>query len=855
MLKIDLNGTWKFRNTKESDWIEGKVPGSVCHDLLVAGRSEDPFYRDNEDKIREVSRFDFEYKRSFNVDAGLLDFDKVFLHCCGLDTLAEIRINEKTVGRTDNMHRTYEFDIKDVLVTGENSIHIRFSSPINFIEKKQKEFPLWGSKETIDGFPHIRKAHYMLGWDWGPQLPDMGIWRDISILGYKKGRLKDIYFEQLHGKDSVLLETKALVEKFDSVNSTDGTNHSMENCRVIVYITSPDGDTFTQETDCSNHAYYANKEFKITTRIDNPELWWPNGYGNQPLYSVKVALYHDNYVLDEKDFRIGLRELKIVRNKDKWGESFEFNINGISIFVMGANYIPEDNLLARCSRQRTEKLIKDCVKANFNCLRVWGGGIYPDDYFYDLCDEYGLLVWQDFLFACAAYNMTDEFAENIRKEAEDNIRRLRHHASLALWCGNNELEVAWANWDIYKDPKLKTDYVKQFEILLRQVVEENDPQRLYWPSSPSSGGCFEDPEAADRGDVHYWDVWHGQKPITEYRKTAFRFVSEFGFQSFPESRTIESFTLPEDRNVYSRIMEKHQKNLTTNSRIMYHMSELFQLPKDFDSILYASQVLQAEAIKCAVEHWRRDRGRCMGALYWQLNDCWPAVSWSGIDYFGRWKALHYYAVRFFAPVLLSVLDNDKNAELFITNETRERVSGRIEWKLRDHMSRILRSGSREFEAASLTSVKVCEEDFTKDIPDGETARKVYLEYSLHNMGTFLNLRNSETVLNMGTVLFVKPKHFEFLDPDIQAEVTEEPDKYLISLTAKAYARSVQLALKDTDCVFSDNYIDLSAKETRVIALEKDRISGSPDLEEIRRQLLTRSVFDIADNSALQCNWE
>lgn len=834
MLKLDLNGRWKMKNTLESEWITGTVPGSVYSDLLKAGKIEDPFYRDNEDKTREISRFDFEYGRKFNIGSDLLECDRIILQCDGLDTLAEISINGHRVGEACNMHRFYEFDIKDRLLSGENDIHILFRSPINYIEKKQKEFPLWGSKETIDGFPHIRKAHYMLGWDWGPQLPDMGIWRNISIKGYKRGRLKDVYIVQKHEESKVSLDINVSREDFFVPG---GAAEGPEDCRprrlpvVEVFVKAPDGTLMTKKVYCTE------KEGPILVDIENPQLWWPNGYGEQPLYGVKVVLSEDGEALDDKTYKIGLRKISVRREKDKWGESFEFNVNGISIFAMGADYIPEDNLLSRCSKEKTEKLIKDCARANFNCLRVWGGGIYPEDYFFDLCDQYGLMVWQDFLYACAAYNLTEDFADNVKKEAEDNVRRIRHHACLGLWCGNNEMEWAWASWKkIAKDPKLKTDYLKLFEILLRRVVEENDPESFYWPSSPSSGGCFEAPADGKRGDVHYWDVWSPQNPITVSRNVCFRFVSEFGFQSFPERRTIDSFTLPQDRNPFARIMEKHQKNLDHNSWIIHSISNHFKYPGDFDSLLYASQILQAEAIRYGVEHWRRNRGRCMGVLFWQLNDCWPAVSWSSIDYFGRWKALHYSALRFFAPVLLSVLDAGRKAEFHITNETLEKVGGRVEWKLRDHSSGVIKAGSTDIEAVPLHSAKVCEEDFSDEIADAETAGKTYLEYAF--------ITDAGICAGKGTVLFVKPKHFEFLDPRIKVEVVEKTDGFLFEVRAEAYAKFVHLALSDIDCVFSDNYFDLSADEVKTVKLKKADMPGPIDAGQVQKQIVIKSVFSI-----------
>jgi beta-mannosidase len=820
MLSIDLNGAWKMRRTGDDEWIEATVPGSVYGDLLAAGRMPDPFYRDNEERVRDLSRDDYEYERSFQVGREILECDRVLLRFDGLDTLAEVLLNGKPVGCADNMHRSYEMDAMPFLVPGANTIRVRFSSPIRFVEEKQKKAPLWGIVNAIQGFPYLRKAHCMFGWDWGPQLPDMGIWRSLSLRGYAGGRIDEVYVVQRHARGRVSLDLRLRCRSWGK-----------DRLDALVVVSSPDGKETEAVVSCGAYESLARLE------IEDPKLWWPNGYGEQPLYRIAVQLRSGRVLLDERKLRVGLRTMRVKREKDRWGESFEFEVNGTSIFAMGADYIPQDNILSRKGAAAYERLLKDCVAANFNCIRVWGGGFYPDDSFYDLCDELGLLVWQDLMFACAAYDLTDEFALNIKKEAEDNIRRIRHHPSLGLWCGNNEMEMGWVDWDyIEKDPKLKADYLRQFETILAGAARDCDPETFYWPSSPSSGGGFDAPNDENRGDVHYWEVWHGQKPFTEYRKFHFRFLSEFGFQSFPSLKTVESFTLPEDRNVFSRIMERHQKNGAANGKILYSLSENFKYPKDLGSLLFASQLLQAEAMKYGVEHLRRNRGRCMGAVYWQLNDCWPVASWSSIDYYGRWKALHYFAKRFYAPLLLSAQDSGRLVDFFVTNESRKPAEGEILWKLRDNSSRVLLSGNAPFRIDPLQSLSACRVDFSPAIPDEETARRVYAEYSLRQGGK---------LLSSGTLLFVKAKHFEFLDPSLAVSVEEESDRFLLRIESRAFAKYVEIDFKDFDCVLDDDYFDLSAGEPKVVEARKGRLSRPVALEEFRRSLALRSAFDIA----------
>lgn len=821
MITIDLNGHWKMKRTDEVEWIDALVPGSVYADLLRSGLMEDPFYRDNEEAALTLSSFNYEYIRSFRVDHVALSADQLLLCCEGLDTLAEVIVNGHTVANTDNMHRTYEIEVKELLHEGENELRIVLSSPTQYITQRHDENPIWGDPHALHGISHLRKGHSMFGWDWGPKLPDLGIWRSIAIMAYHDARLNDIYIEQQHGEDQVTLSVEVKAEIWND-----------QDVQTNLTVVGADGNSLVFQEARILSKEHSTTRYEVV--IDNPELWWPNGYGRQDLYTVHVQLIQDREELESKSYSIGLRTVGLKREKDEWGESFAIEVNGIAIFAQGANYIPEDNILSRGSRAQTERIIQDCVTANFNCIRVWGGGIYPNDDFFDLCDQYGLIVWQDFMFACAVYEMNEAFTSNIRQEAIDNVRRIRHHACVGLWCGNNEMEEAWENWNFPKLPKLRTDYLKQFEILLADVVQQYDPQRNYWPSSPSSGGSFDKPNDENRGDAHYWEVWHGLKPFTEYRNYYFRFCSEFGFQSFPGMKTVSTFTLPEDRNIFSYVMEKHQKNNSANGKIVYYLSEYFKYPKDFESMLYASQILQAEAIKYGVEHWRRNRGRCMGSIYWQLNDCWPAASWSSIDNYGRWKALHYFAKRFYAPILLSACEVGTQVELHITNETMAEVRGIIQWQLIDKELGILKEGSITAIIGSLQAQLGIALDFTEELKSEEALRKVYLEFALVV---------DDIEVSGGTVLFTKAKHFEFTDPQIHMELKETETQFELTLHAAAFAKYVGLELSHADGLFSDNYFDLSAGKTKVVQLDKRRLSEPLTLEQLEEQLQITSLYD------------
>ena len=810
MKQLSLNGPWTLDIPGSAFMaVPAEVPGSVYHDLLAAGRIPDPFYRDNETEALKLMEYDFHYSRAFQADGELLDCGAVLLRCEGLDTLAAVYINGAEAGRADNMHRVWEFDVKDLLREGENNIAVHFASPTKFIRESYAADPADGTADAMEGFPSLRKAHCMFGWDWGPRLPDAGIWRDISLIGVDTARIRDVLVKQFHEDGRAALEIDTHI-----IRLTDAP------AEVRVSVTAPDGTVLTG----------AGETCQI--EVPDPWLWWPAGYGGQPLYRVEAELVSGGTRLDGWSRRIGLRTMTVSRVKSEHGESFSHCVNGVDVFAMGMDYIPEDNLLPRVTPERTRRLLEDARAANVNTIRVWGGGYYPDDYFYDICDELGLLVWQDFMFACAVYNLTDAFEETITAEFVDNIRRLRSHPSLALWCGNNEMEQFAGSGLWIRAMRQKSDYIKMFQYIIPKVLKAEDPQAFYWPSSPSSGGDFDEPGDPSRGDVHDWDVWHGLKPFTDYRNHLFSYVSEFGFQSFPCMETIESFTLPEDRNVFSYIMEKHQRNAAANGRIVTYLSQNYLYPATLDKLVYASQLLQAQAMQYGVEHWRRNRGRCMGAVIWQLNDCWPVASWAGIDYFGRWKALQYYAKRFFAPVLVSCheeglvnqedisvntehIDPRKTARLNVSNETMEAFAGRIDWSLRRPDASVVEEGSFDAAVPALAAVWLPEQDFTKYGP-----YDCYYAYRLTD-------RAGRTV-GEGSVLFCAPKHFRFQDPALTVRL--EGNEAVV--TASAYARSVEIQC-GPDILLEDNYFDMNGGERRVKILRGEAKDAS-----------VRSVYDI-----------
>lgn len=775
------------------------APCSMYSVLLDHKIIDDPFYGLNEREYQHLSKKDCKFECEFDVDSETLAKEYNELNFLGLDTICDIYLNGTLLDSVMNMHRKYTYDVKSLLKNGTNKLELYFSSPVKYFEKMNNKHWLWTNGDTVPGACHLRKALYMSGWDWGPTLPDMGIFRTVELDSYDGDKIENVFVRQKHEDGEVTLE-------------------------ISVETKHDKGFDITSEID-GKTVKLAGGKGKV--KIDNPKLWWVRGYGEQYLYKLCVKLENDGKTIDENTQNIGLRTITVSTQKDPTGSEFCFVINGVKIFSMGANYIPQDNLLSRINPKRTEDLIKTAVDANFNTLRIWGGGYYPEDEFYDICDKYGILVWQDFMLACVQVWLRPDFRKELIAEAEYNVKRLRNHASLGLLCGNNEMEEGVAFWGgIGTNELIKSNYLELYERIFPEICDRLCPDTFYWPASPSSGGGFDSPQSETRGDVHYWKVWHGGVPFTEYRNHNFRFCSEYGFEAFPSYKTIKEFCTEADMNAFSRVMENHQKCKGGNKKILMYLADNYLYPQDFETLVYASQLLQADAIKYGVEHFRRHRGYTMGSIYWQFNDCWPVASWSSVDSNLRYKALHYAAKKFYAPVEMGLFLEGDTLNVNISNETMNDFEGELR----------LYTTTNEFEVKSENISKVNVDKLTsKDVVtvkvDMSDVYNTFIYADLYDKNGNFIVRNTQ--------LLCPAKHFDFKKPEINVDVRDIEDGVELRVTSNVYAKGVFLEFDGFDLTLSDNFFDVANNNPYVVTAKTDRSA-----EEVEKAMKIMSVYNI-----------
>jgi beta-mannosidase len=815
MIQKELSTNWTFNQVGENDWLPATVPGTVHTDLLANGKIEDPYYRLNEHDIQWIDKLDWEYKSKFNVDEATLKRNRIVLDFEGLDTYAEVFVNNKKVLTSDNMFREWRADVKKVVTVGENDLHIVFHSPIVEGLKKYdaQEYVLPVSDNDLADIGKVegkkkvsvytRKAGYHFGWDWGPRLVTSGIWHPVYLKAWDEARIENLQIVQ-----NEINDTKAT---FSAVFEID----AVEKGKAKISIKN---DSVLLET-VAVVLEKGLKKYSVDFEIENPKLWWTNGLGEPNLYNISGELNIDGKK-ECINTRIGIRTIELVREKDEDGTSFYFKLNGHPVFMKGANYIPNDVFLPSVTDKNYKTVIETALNSNCNMLRVWGGGVYEKNIFYDLCDENGILVWQDFMFACAMFPGDEAFVANVKQEAIDNVKRLRNHPSIALWCGNNEILAAWDDWGWRQKEEAKSKenadkiwqaYVDIFHKTLPGVVEEFDSQRSYWGSSPSSGlGVKAD---LVNGDEHYWGVWWGKAPFESYATHLPRFMSEYGFQSFPEISTVQKYAIPEDYDISSEVMKSHQRSSIGNGTIEYYMLKEYKKPKDFESFLYVNQVLQAEGIKFGLEGHRRGMPFCMGSLYWQINDCWPVASWSSTDYYQKWKALQYYVKKGFEQVLVSPYEEGIKFKVGIVNDRLEPLKAELNLRLVDFDGQVV------WEEAHLVDVPANSSDDYYDVNKNELRFKYRKE--INQLVFTAELLENGEVLSRNYYYFLPFKNLKVPTPTIEHTVSKTNDGYDITVQTDKLAKNVYLQMGDEDGFFSDNYFDLLPGEKPIINLKSN----------------------------------
>ncbi len=796
---IDIKGKWNLRNCDEKESIPATVPGDVYSALFENRKIPDPFYALNENKVQWARKCEWEYNRKFSVTPEVLKHDSVFINLDSIDTFSEIFINGHNIGKTDNMFLRYRFEIKKHLNIGVNDIKIKIFPAEKIAAKKNDEqpFPVRStSNNKVQHMNLIRKVQCHAGWDWGICLVPSGIYNDIYIEAINSCRIEHVYTEQKH--ENKQCNVKVTVELNAIRSGTVPVNIKLGELSEEKIVELAPGLNVIM----------------FSFIIDTPKLWYPVGYGKQPLYDLIVTTSGQTMKK-----RIGLRQLELVTEDDDIGTSMYFKVNGIPVFCKGANWIPPDAFPQRQTRDKYERLLTDAVAANMNMLRVWGGGQYEKDIFYELCDELGILIWQDMMFACSEYPSTDDFLENICKEAEYQVKRLRDHACIAIFCGDNE--VIGITLNRTNNEKLALVNYDRRNFALQKTVRAADDTRTFWPSSPCnsptdySGGWHDD----TKGDMHYWQVWFGRKTFDGYYDVTPRFCSEFGFQSYPEKRTVAAFCPENDWNVTSPTMDFHQRCPCGNSKIIEMFTKYFRFPDEFDNFLYLSQVQHALAIKTAVEYWRHLRPVCMGTLYWQLNDLWPVISWSSIDYFGRWKQLHYHAKRFFNPVITSCFrNNDDDLEIWITNDKLKAVSGNLEIRLIDFFGKEIMSQNINADIPAQTAQKVKTYAIKEIAPDANSCF-LYLELTGDNFSHY------------NEFFFTEYKNCELQKPGVKFKISKLGRKtWQIELSCNLPAFFVNLSCNNLEGIFSDNSFALLPGRNRIIEFKsRDSSLGAPDI--------------------------
>jgi len=778
-VEIELNTNWQFKGINTVDWKSASVPGNIFTDLLSHKVIEDPFIKTNEEKVQWVSKKDWEYKTNFSLSEEILNKKNIELNFEGLDTYAKIYINGNYQLNTDNAFKRYTISLKDIPMYKSNELKIVFENTgsIENPAKLNSNYKLPEGKRI-----YTRKAQFQYGWDWGPKLNTLGIWKPITLKAWDDLKFENIYIRQKEiDKDKALLSVEIIIESKDD-----------RNIQLFTKI--------NKEIISSNISLKKGKHtYKVPIEIINPKLWWTHNLGNPYLYNFNFQLISDGKIKDEKSIKKGIRTIKLIAKKDTIGESFYFELNGKPVFMKGANYIPQNNFQNKVTNQHYEKLLSDVVESNMNMLRVWGGGIYENDIFYDICDEKGILVWQDFMFACAMYPGSIEFLANVKEEAEQQIKRLRNHTSIALWCGNNENAEGWRRWGWQakrtkkEKEEIWNDYLAVFDTILPKSVAKLS-ETNYWETSPKYGRG--NPKYQMEGDAHDWWVWHDGYPFEHFEKNVPRFMSEFGFQSFPSFETINYINQNDTINLKTDAIKLHQKHAKGFQLIEEYMNRNYKISKNEEDYVYVSQLLQAKGIVMGIEAHRRAKPTNMGSLYWQLNDCWPSISWSSIDYFGQWKALQYKAKNAFKNLLISSTIEKNKVKIFVINDTFNPIQGNLKVTLIDFYGKEIWKDSKEIQVL-------------------ENSSKPYFNFSLESIKSESSVLITEFKNQQSVFFFTKPKDLNLPKGIIKKVVSKTKNGFSIILTSDVLQKDMFLFSKGKGH-FSDNFFDLIPNQNKVI---------------------------------------
>ncbi|MGL2965011.1 beta-mannosidase [Flavobacterium sp. XGLA_31] len=795
---------WQFKsvNNDKYKWFPAKVPGTVHTDLLSNQLISNPFLSANEKQLQWIEKEDWQYQTTFTITKPELKHQNAVLQFDGLDTFAEVYLNGTKILSANNMFRTWKVDVKKVLKVGQNKLQITFASAVKKGKGEAKKLPY-----TLPGDEKIftRKAQYHFGWDWGPRFVTAGIYKKVALRFWDNAAI-------MHVKTNQDLTDKTLAKVVFSIDINSDTVGQYQ-------LTINDKSEVIQIQKGQN-------ALSLTYEIKNPKLWWPNGLGEPNLYPFEISLVANNRVIDSKEINIGLRTIELVQEKDAIGKSFYFKVNGLPVFMKGANYIPPDSFLPRATNSVYASIVKNAKETNMNMLRVWGGGVYADDAFYNECDKNGILVWQDFMFACGMYPGDNAFLENVKQEVIDNVNRLQNHPSIALWCGNNEMDEGWHNWGWQKQynyskqdsTKIWNDYQKLFHQLIPQTLDSLllKNENRYWPSSPSIG--WGKKESLLSGDSHYWGVWWGMEPFEMYKKKVGRFMSEYGFQSMPDIKTFQSFAQNDELNFDSEAVKSHQKHPMGYQTIKEYMARDYKTPNNFEDYIYVSQLLQAEGMKTAIEAHRRAKPNCMGTLFWQLNDCWPVTSWSSVDYYGRWKAFQYEAKRSFNPILVDIAENEVNYEVRVINDEPIPHHITLVEEVMDFNGNYMDGYEVEFTIEANSNVVL-----------SATPKDNYSTKNLHQMVMSVTCTTATGKTSRALYYFVKPKELQLTKPNIQITKTDE---LTYEITSDVLAKNVFLSAVE-DTFFSDNFFDVLPHQ-KVVVKVSNPVS----------KIAAKSLFDV-----------